>query len=234
MKERYDERGGSITHSAKLAKVCAVVGVGPGLGQALCRRFAQEGFEIAMLARKTEGLEELKRTLADEGVTAYAFGADAGDSESLRLAFDDIRARMGAPEVLVYNVSTVHPAFPSELGERAFLDDLQVNVVGALTATKLVLPAMVERNLGTLLFTGSAAGVRPWSDHASLSVGKAALRMFALNLAAELKDTALHVATITIRGTIGQDDRFAPERLADLFWQAHTDGKGGESEVVYS
>jgi short-subunit dehydrogenase len=223
-----------MSHTPKLAKVCAVVGVGPGLGNALCRRFGQEGFEIAMIARSLEGLEPLRQTLHNEGIRAHAFTADAGDSASLRQAFDDIGARLGAPEILIYNVSTVHPAYPSELSEKAFLSDLQVNVVGALTAAKLVLPAMVERNLGTLLLTGSGAGVRPWADHASLSVGKAALRMLALNLAAELNDTSVYVATVTIRGGIGQDERFAPERLAEVFWQAHQEQDQAQSEIVYS
>lgn len=200
----------------KLAKVCVVVGVGPGLGEALCRRFGREGFEVAMLSRSYDRLEALRHDLKDEGVSAHPFEADAGDPESLGAALTDVQNVLGSPDVLVYNAVAFHPGMVTGLTGKALTDDLQTSVVGALEATKQVLPAMVGRNQGTLLFTGGGAGINPWPQNASLSVGKAALRMLTLNLAAELKGTALRVATVTIVGSIGGSERFARAHRRNL------------------
>ena len=217
----------------KLAKTCVVIGVGPGLGLALCRRFGQEGFKVAMLARDQERLEEFHRSLADENIVADAYGADVGDTESLLAALQDAEAKLGSPDVMIYNASAFHPGALSSLGNQALARDLQTNLVGALIATKQVLPAMVERNTGTLLFTGGGAGVNPWPANASLSVNKAALRMFALNLAEELQDTAIRAATVTVVGTIGKNEHFAPKRIAEVYWKLHT-GEEQQAEIVYT
>ena len=215
----------------KLAKVCAVIGVGPGLGLSLCRRFGQEGFKVAMLARQQDRLEAFRRTLGDEDVDAYTYKADAGDAESLTAALDDVQAKLGSPDVLIYNAVQVHPGAVSSLENRAFGEDWQTNVLGALVATKKVLPAMTQRDTGTLLFTGGGAALTPLPDAASLSVGKAALRMLALNLAEELGDTDVRASTVTISGTIGKDERFSPAQIAEVYWQLHVGA--WQAEVVY-
>ena len=215
----------------KLAKVCAVVGVGPGLGLSLCRRFGQEGFKVAMLARDQGRLEAFRRTLAGEDIAASSYGADAGDTESLTAALDDVQAQLGSPDVLIYNAYGVHPGAVSSLENRAFTEDWQTNVLGALVATKKVLPAMTQRNTGTLLFTGGGAALTPRPDVASLSIGKAALRLLALNLAEELQDTAVRASTVAIFGTIGKDEHFSPARIAETYWQLHIGA--WQAEVMY-
>ena len=215
----------------KLAKVCAVVGVGPGLGLSLCRRFGQEGFKVAMLARDQERLEAFRRTLAGEDIAASSYGADAGDAESLTAALDDVQAKLGSPDVLIYNAVQFHPGAVSSLENRALEQDLQISVVGALVATKKVLPAMIERNTGTLLFTGGGAALTPLPDAASLSIGKAALRTLVLNLAEELQDTDVRASTVTISGTIGKDEHFSTAQIAETYWQLHIGA--WQAEVVY-
>ena len=216
----------------KLAKVCAVVGVGPGLGRALCERFGKEGFDIAMMARSFDRLEALRHELLDVGVSAHAFAADAGDPESLRDAFTDVQNTLGSPDVLIYNAVAFHPGMITNLTGKNLTDDLQTSVVGALEAAKQLLPAMVERNQGALLFTGGGAGINPWPQNASLSVGKAALRMMVLNLAAELKDTGVRVATVTVAGSIGGSERLMPAQIAESYWDVYT-GRQAGPEVVY-
>lgn len=185
-----------------------------------------------MLARSFDKLEAFRAELADEGVSAYACKADAGDPESLSAALDGVQANLGAPDVMIYNAVGFQPGAVSILDNAALVGDLQTSVVGALTATQKVLPAMVERNEGTLLFTGGGAGLNPLPTNASLSIGKAALRMLALNLAEELKDTNLRVVTLTISRSIGKNEHFAPERIAEVYWKLHTD-KPQRAELVY-
>src|ERR1700730_15286615 len=82
--------------------VCAVVGVGPGNGAAFARRFASEGYAVALLARTTELTEQLASTLPD----ARAYACDVTDAGSLGRAFDAIRRDLRDVEVLVYNAGS--------------------------------------------------------------------------------------------------------------------------------
>ncbi|HEY5675977.1 MAG TPA: SDR family NAD(P)-dependent oxidoreductase, partial [Myxococcales bacterium] len=82
--------------------VCVVAGVGPGIGASYARRFASEGYAVALLARGTGFSAELAASLP----RARAFGCDVGDEESVAQAFSAIRAGLGEPEVLLYNAGS--------------------------------------------------------------------------------------------------------------------------------
>src|SRR3569832_2484032 len=82
--------------------VCVVVGIGPGNGAALARRFVCVGFVVALLARR----EELSKQLAGELTEARAFACDVGDPASVERAFTAIREQLGAPQVVVYNAGS--------------------------------------------------------------------------------------------------------------------------------
>jgi len=214
-------------------RVCAVVGVGPGLGLALARRFGGGGFRIAMLARSQERLEGYRAELGAEGVEARAYAADAGSPQSLASAFAAVRREMGHPEVLLYNAVGVHSGPASGLRPEELADDLRVGVVGALAAAREMLPTMREAGHGTLLFTGGGAAFGPSKSFASLSVTKAAMRNLVISLAAELDGSGLRVGTVTVAGSIGGSERFAPERIAESFWEMYVSDEAGEPEVVY-
>src|SRR5712691_3871258 len=82
--------------------VCVVAGVGPGNGAAFARRFASEGYAVALLARTTELTGELASSLPD----ARAYPCDVTDAGSIAGAFDAIRRDFGEVEVLVYNAGS--------------------------------------------------------------------------------------------------------------------------------
>src|SRR5215469_15008912 len=87
--------------------VCAIVGVGPGLGLALARRFAQR-YALALIARNERFVGSAAAEIAGAGGRAMAVGADVTDAPQIARAFDRIRAELGAPEVMIYN-ATMRP-----------------------------------------------------------------------------------------------------------------------------
>lgn len=216
-------------------QVCAVVGAGPGLSQAVARRFAREGFRVALLARRPEALEGYVAELRAAGADAHGFAADAGDPASLQAAFARAAAQLGAPEVLVYNAAALVPGVPSALDPHALLDQLKVNVVGALVSAQQVIPAMRERGRGTILLTGGGLALNPQPQYAALALGKAAMRNLCFSLAFELEPEHIHVATVTVGGYIQPGTRFDPDDIAAEYWRLHTQPEGEwEREVVYS
>lgn len=216
-------------------KICAIVGAGPGVGLAVARRFGREGFRLALLARRAEALTQYAADLEEAGLKAEGFPTDAADFGSLTTALAEVTARMGAPEVLVYNPAVIRQQKPSELEADTLLADLQVNVAGALVCAQQVIPAMKPEGRGTILFTGGGLALNPHPQYASLAVGKAALRNLAYSLGAELESSGIHVATVTIAGFVQPGTFFDPDLIAEKYWALHAQEAGRwEREVVYT
>jgi NAD(P)-dependent dehydrogenase (short-subunit alcohol dehydrogenase family) len=95
-----------------MTQTAFVVGVGPGMGTAIAKRFGTEGFRIAGFARSEKSRERTRTALAEAGVASEMFAADAGDPESLGGAFAAATAALGDPSVLVYNVSILKAGPP--------------------------------------------------------------------------------------------------------------------------
>jgi NADP-dependent 3-hydroxy acid dehydrogenase YdfG len=196
--------------------------MGPGVSAAVARRFGKEGFEIAALARRADALQAQVDTLAAAGITARPYAADAADPAGLAAALARVAAERGPPDVLVYNAAGIRRKPLAELTAQELMADLQVSIGGALAATQAVLPGMNARGSGTLLFTGGGFAFEPMPAMAGVGVGKAGLRNLAFSLHAELKDSGIHAATVTICGLVKPGTAFDPDRIAESYWQLHT------------
>jgi NAD(P)-dependent dehydrogenase (short-subunit alcohol dehydrogenase family) len=141
-------------------RVAAVLGVGPGLGAALARRFAGEGFAVAMMSRREERLAEIRQDIEVSGGMALPLSADATDADSVAAAFERTRSDLGDPEVLVYNAGAFQMGGVLEVSPAQFDECFRSNCAGAFYAAREVLPAMVEAGRGTILLTGATAALR--------------------------------------------------------------------------
>jgi NAD(P)-dependent dehydrogenase (short-subunit alcohol dehydrogenase family) len=217
--------------TASQKPVCAVIGLGPGLGAALARRFAAGGYTVLGLAR------DPGRIAAAPGLIPWR--ADAADTAGLAASLRDGAAAAGGPiDVLIYNAyrATMAASGPSSLDGDGLVEDFRVNVAGALAAVQAVLPDMRKAGRGTILFTGGGLALDPtsWLPLASLAIGKAGLRSLALTLHAELAPVGIHAATVTITGQIRPGTAFAPDSIAEIFWSLHADQPGHfRNEIVF-
>jgi short-subunit dehydrogenase len=207
-------------------KVMFLVGMGPGVSAAVARRFAREGYAIGAVARNAEKLEQQLSELRASGFKAVGASADAGDIGSLRAALGQLQDELGEASVLVYNAAGVTYQPLAAVSAERFAADLAVSVVGAFIAAQHVLPAMRARGAGTVLLTGGGFAFEPMPMMASLSVGKAAIRNLAFSLHADLKDSGVHAATVTICGTVAPGTPFDAERIAEAYWQLHVQPAG--------
>jgi short-subunit dehydrogenase len=204
-----------------MSPILAVVAAGPGLGLSIARRFAVEGFDVALLARSADRLAPIVAELEALGVRVHAVAADVADEASLRAGMSEVRRGLGDPDVLVYNASEYVEGRPSEVDYGRFVHGLLVGVGGALVAAQEVAPAMRARGRGTVLLTGSEAALRPSVQAAGLGVAKAGLRNLAMSLAAELREDGVHVTTVTIRGVLKPGSFFDPDKVAEHYWRLH-------------
>ena len=215
-------------------KVAVVLGAGPGLGAAVARRFAREGFAAGLMARREESLSAVQEEIEGEGGTTLAVSADATDAGSVASAFKEVRKGLGDPEVFVYNAGAFQMGGILELTPELFDNYWKANCAGAFYGAQQVLLAMLERGSGTIIFTGATAALRGSANFAALAVGKFGLRALAQSMARELGPQGIHVAHVVIDGQIStpelresQPDReehttLSPESIAETYWQLHT------------
>jgi len=195
--------------------VCVVVGIGPGNGAALARRFDREGYAVALLARR----EELSKQLAGELTEARAFACDVGDPASVERAFTAIREQLGAPQVVVYNAgSGVFGGF-DKVTAKDFEDAWRVNTLGAFVVAKQVVPAMEQAGKGALIFIGATASRRGTARTVAFAPAKAAQRSFAEALARQYGPKGIHVALIVIDGVIDLERtrKMMPDKPDEFF-----------------
>jgi len=203
-------------------KVCTIIGAGPGISLSVARRFALEGFSIALIARRPENIERYAQQLNATGAFAKAYAADATAFDSIKKTFRNIHREIGYTDVLVYNAVVGREASPSALDPEKLIQDFRVNVAGALAAAQLVIPHMKKQKQGTILFTGGGLSLEPYHPYASLAVGKAGIRNLAFSMADELAPAGIHVATVTIAGLVKPGTHFDPDKIAEEYWKLHT------------
>lgn len=216
------------------ARVCLVVGMGRGIGLSVARRFGQEGYRLGLIARSEASLKNYAGALELDGHTVEGYPADVARPQQLISAVRQAEKQLGPIEVLIYNAYASQGCRASELRPEALEQTLQVNLYGALVAAQLVIPGMLSRRKGTLLFTGGGLALNPQPDRAALSIGKAALRALVGALSKELYPEGIHVATVTIAGQVRRNTPFDPDLIAEKFWELHAQPPGKwKTEVIY-
>ena len=223
--------------------VAVVIGVGPGLGAALARRFAAT-YAIAILARKADYLKTLAAEIRQGGATVLELPCDVGDRAQMTKAFQSVRSELGEAELLLYNAGSGAWGTITEITPDQYEADWRVNALGAFVAAKEVAPAMIARGRGAMLFTGATAGVKAGPKSVSFGPAKFAMRGLAQALARDLGPKGIHVAWINVDGSIDipgargrkptlQDGDFLkPEAIAETYWHlAHQDSSAWTMEL---
>jgi len=212
------------------ADVAVVVGVGPGLGAALVRRFSKAGMKVAAAARRRERLASLA-----EETGGRAYGCDATSEGEVERLFAAVKAELGTPELVVYNASAFVRKSILETSTEEFERCWRVACLGGFlvgrAAARLMLAEAAAH--GTILFTGATASLRGGALFHNLAVGKFGLRALAQSMARELQAKGIHVAHAVIDGQIagerpgyrreerGQDAVLEPDAIAEAYYQLH-------------
>ncbi len=223
-------------------KVCVVVGVGPGNGAALGRRFAKEGYAVALLARSTETSEPLAKSL--DGARAYS--CDVTDPESIARTLDAIEREMGAVHTLVYNAGTGTWGTVEEIDPAVLEASFRVNTLGLLHAARRVIPSMKAQGGGNIVVIGATSSRRGVARTAGFAPAKAAQKSLAESMARHLWPQGIHVSLVIIDGVVDlprtralammkdkPDDFFiAPDDLADTAFHLTTQPRSAWSFEV--
>jgi NAD(P)-dependent dehydrogenase (short-subunit alcohol dehydrogenase family) len=198
--------------------VYVVLGAGPGLGLAVARRFAEEGYVAVLATRTAADAEPLAEALLAEGHQAQGVGVDLTDPTSVMDIVGGIGIEYGRIDVLHFNPSAWREKDPLHLTVPELLEDVALGAGALLPAVQAAERYFAEG--ARVLVTGSAAADKPSANAASLGVQKAAVRNLVTSLDATLAPRGVRAVAVQINGVLGREGPFSPPPIADAMWRA--------------
>ena len=224
-----------------MPRTIAVFGAGPGLGRSVARRFGREGFDVALIARTRPRLEAFAEELAVDGIEATGFVADLADRDALPGVVEAIAARFGHIDVLEYAISGTdwlsRQTAVRDTDAASFEFPLDLLLRSPVTLVQSVLPGMVERGDGAVLFGLGVGASLPFPQVANVGTAGAAARSYLHNLHVDLAGTGVYAGLLQVAGLVGDSDaaRFVAENwdpsllpepldpadLADAMWDLY-------------
>lgn len=191
-------------------RTALIVGAGAGISAALARLLAAEELQVGLAARDADKLADLA---AETG--AATFAADAADPQAVAALFAAVEARLGAPDVVIYNASARAPGPLASLDPEAVRRAVEVTAYGAFLVAREAARRMEPHGHGAILFTGATAGVKGFPLSAAFAMGKFALRGLAQSAARELGPKGIHVAHFVVDGAVRSARRPDPADKPD-------------------
>ncbi len=216
-----------------MKKTMFVVGAGKGLGNAVARRFAADGFRVVLMCRSEDRLADYRREMQAEGIDVAVQVVDAADQTALAETIKQAVRHYGVPDVLFYNVgnTTADGDLSGGMNVAVMQQRYQVDVLGAYTCIRQMLNNAFSQKQGAILITGGGLALYPSADYLPLSMDKAALRALVLALHPVCLDQGVFLGVVQVCGTIGGSEKYRPEKVADQFWKLYQNR--GDAEIVY-
>jgi short-subunit dehydrogenase len=181
--------------NGKAAPLAVVTGASSGIGYSLATQFAKNGFDLVIVAENLE-IHDAARTLAEQGCSVIPVQADLATFDGVEELCREIAATGRPVDSLAINagVGVSGPFIETDLA--AELNLVALNVTSAVHLAKRLLPGMVARGHGRVLFTSSIAGTAPGPFHATYAASKAFLYSLSEAIRNELKDTGVTVTAL--------------------------------------
>jgi NAD(P)-dependent dehydrogenase (short-subunit alcohol dehydrogenase family) len=211
--------------------VLMIVGYGPGISQAVAVRFAREGYRLALVARRSDKLEEAVTHLAADGILAGAYPADASDPEAIRHVVASVRRDLGPVSAVVWtafrsgDVRNVLETRPEDVGHV-----FDVGVAGLLACVQEVLEDL-KSSAGSVLVANGALGENTtdadryakYLNNDGVALENSAKSKLVGVLAERLREFGIYVGEVTIAGSVSgtataDPSAIPPERIANEFW----------------
>lgn len=219
-----------------------VIGVGAqrGLGAALCRRFAAEGYHVLVAGRTPEKIEQVVRSIIETGGSAEAVPTDTTREADVVRLFDRAVSPPAGREpadLVVFNAGNNRRIDFREISAELFEEFWRVGCFGGFLVGREAARRLVPLGRGTVIFTGASASLRGKPGFAQFAAAKTGLRMIAQSMAREYGPHGIHVAHVVIDGGIdgerlrsrrpdsikqrGEDGLLNIDAIAEAYWQIH-------------
>jgi len=230
------------TTQAAVSKSFAVFGVGSGLGQAVARRYAQEGYTIILVARRREPLDLLANDLASAGATAHVITADLSDTDAVPALAEQIRAKVGHLDAFYYAPTPDGGFVPAaNLTPQHAKEFMPLSFYTLVALVQEFLPHMLKQGEGAILTAQGASSVQGLPYMSGPGPAQAAQRNYLQSLNTEVVGKGVFVGMLYIGAAIENSafhtemekakaagdpvwemPTIDPAHLADLLWNMHS------------
>jgi short-subunit dehydrogenase len=230
----------------------AVFGAGPGLGQAIARRYAREGYTVVLVARRQEPLDLLAKDLTSAGATAHVITADLSHTAAVSQLAEQIRTTVGHLDAVYYAPTPDRGFVPAaNLTPQQAQDFMPLIFYTLVALVQELLPPMLAQGDGAILTAQGASTVQGLPHLSSPGPAQAAQRNYLQSLHAEVAEQGVYVGMLYIGAIIEHSAFHAgmeaaraagaplrnwgptvhPAQLADLLWTMHR--TRGQPEAIY-
>jgi short-subunit dehydrogenase len=186
-----------------MPKSIAVFGAGPGLGQAVARRYAQDGYGVVLVGRRRQPLELFARELTGAGASTHVVTADLSDTDAVPALAGQIRATVGELDAIYY-APTSDRGFVSaaDLTPQLAQAFMPLAVYTLLALVQEFLPHMLKQGDGAILTAQGASTVHGLPDMSGPGPAQAAQRNYLQSLHTELAGKGVYVGMLYIGAVI--------------------------------
>ncbi len=185
-----------VSASSSSRPLALVTGASSGIGRELANQFIDNGFDL-LIAAEDDGISEVAHELEGNGAAIETVQVDLSKATGVEDLYRQLQ-RLGLPlQAAALNAGV--GAGGAFVGETELEDELGIvdlNVRSTVHLAKLLLPAMVDRGEGQVLFTSSIASTMPGAFQAVYNASKSFVQSFALALRNELKDSGVTITSL--------------------------------------
>ena len=180
-----------------MKKTALITGATSGIGEACARKFAEGGYNLILTARREEKLAEIKAQLEAEGTKVRTLVFDVRDAEAAKQAIGSLETEWQTIDVLINNAGLALGLEKEYEGDPEDWNTMiDTNIKGLLTMTRLIVPAMVERNEGHVINIGSVAGDAAYAGGNVYCATKAAVKTITDGLRIDVAESAVRVTNV--------------------------------------
>ncbi len=177
--------------------VALVTGATGGLGTAICKRLADDGFHVIANYNNKEKAEKWREKMKGEGYDFDMHQADVGDFEAVGKMISDIEQSIGPIDVLVNNAGITRDGQFRKMSKENWDAVIRTNLDSVFNCTRHVINQMMDRNYGRIINISSVNGQRGQFGQANYSAAKAGMHGFTKTLAMEVARKGITVNTIS-------------------------------------
>jgi NAD(P)-dependent dehydrogenase (short-subunit alcohol dehydrogenase family) len=207
-----------------MTKHVLIVGAGPGLSSSIARRFGSEGWAVTLIGRTPERLERLVADLTAAGVRATSVVGDVAEHEALCATVRRVDAAQPVDACIFQPGGTAAPLVEvMKATVENVRPNLEVLVLGGVAVGQAILPGMLERGAGSLIFVGGGSSRAALPMFGNLGMAMAGLRSYAMTLSKAVAGTGVFAAFLTVAGEIAtaapDEGLIDPSALAERVWR---------------
>ena len=180
-----------------MAKVAMITGASSGIGASLAGALAAHGYDLSLCARREDKLEETARQCERLGAKTHWQAVDVTNAASRENFVSSAVKRFGKIDALVNNAGLalgLDPLLQTDVKDAATV--FETNVLAVMELTRLVLPGMIHRGSGHLVFMGSIAGRQAYEGGSVYCASKFALRAMVDSLRQEMAEHPIRITLI--------------------------------------